>query len=763
MSNPTLPSLDLTAEAFDAQHNDALVVLKENYDRNGTLLGPLPTTRIARDSTAEYGNLVDGLLRVTQRRLSGRAVNAREHGIVADGVTTETARLQAAIDAARAAGAALFLPMGAIVCDAELDISGAEIVGAPGAVLDFTGAAPANFPNNACLFAAGDLMQLPALAADVAALTTTVTFAAAPELAPGDVFAIYNPADGSFNAARPQYRAGEWCRVVAVAGAVVTLAAPLRAGYAAADVGTYRLAPTTVQLEGVEVRGLGTTDAVAVVEVSRAVDCSFARLRLSGTQWAHLLVDRTVGAVVHDVRAFDDGPVGATNYGIAIDSSSEVLVSGCRAQVRRHAVTLNQRDVVCGVPCRKVIVDGSFLTGTDHTALDAHGGCEDYWFTNNVCCGGITAGGDRGTISKCYASGSATSSGSAVRFTETIGADFTLADCAIEETVPLGSNRGLVDWGGNTQDALVVAERAGSRFEIVRNRIRLAAGLNAMILRHRGNATADVRATVAGNIVRRPTAGQVSAYMQVRGDDTSGGRWRQVVFAANDCDGVGIMVDGTGAESIQVDGDQVLNAGAEGIRVTDSGTAADFPWGGANGDQSIAIRGAQVRASWETGIHVRGWHADVGHLLLHDAESINNSRVGSGSAVLRSSCYVQDLEVAKVRGCTFGDGQSATTQVRTWAADNVGLLVESDNTVVGAPQTSDFTNIGRHVSRIRRLGSGGTRYNVEGYAAAIPTTGTWQLGDLLWNESPSVGNPVGWICTTTGGPGVFVFTAMANL
>ncbi|MCR4307647.1 MAG: right-handed parallel beta-helix repeat-containing protein [Candidatus Berkelbacteria bacterium] len=46
---------------------------------------------------------------------------------------------------------------------------------------------------------------------------------------------------------------------------------------------------------------------------------------------------------------------------------------------------------------------------------------------------------------------------------------------------------------------------------------------------------------------------------------------------------------------------------------------------------------------------------------------------------------------------------------------------------------------------------------------AAPTNGTWEDGDIVWNSAPAVGAPVGWVCTTPGGAGVFVFTAMANL
>lgn len=36
-----------------------------------------------------------------------------------------------------------------------------------------------------------------------------------------------------------------------------------------------------------------------------------------------------------------------------------------------------------------------------------------------------------------------------------------------------------------------------------------------------------------------------------------------------------------------------------------------------------------------------------------------------------------------------------------------------------------------------------------------PTVGTWQRGDIVLNLSPTVGGPVGWVCTTAGTPGTW--------
>lgn len=47
--------------------------------------------------------------------------------------------------------------------------------------------------------------------------------------------------------------------------------------------------------------------------------------------------------------------------------------------------------------------------------------------------------------------------------------------------------------------------------------------------------------------------------------------------------------------------------------------------------------------------------------------------------------------------------------------------------------------------------------------SAAPTDGTWEDGDIIWNTAPASGGAPGWVCTTPGSTGVFVFKAMANL
>lgn len=45
--------------------------------------------------------------------------------------------------------------------------------------------------------------------------------------------------------------------------------------------------------------------------------------------------------------------------------------------------------------------------------------------------------------------------------------------------------------------------------------------------------------------------------------------------------------------------------------------------------------------------------------------------------------------------------------------------------------------------------------------SSAPTAGTWQLGDTVFNSSPTAGGTPGWVCTAAGSPGTW--KAMANL
>lgn len=99
-------------------------------------------------------------------------------------------------------------------------------------------------------------------------------------------------------------------------------------------------------------------------------------------------------------------------------------------------------------------------------------------------------------------------------------------------------------------------------------------------------------------------------------------------------------------------------------------------------------------------------------------------------------------------------GRSTTDAIANFyiEAGGTGNLILTDCTFTAlAAPTGDIT--GAQVSKI--AGGLGNRYR-QYYASAVPTTGTWSVGDRVFNSVPSVGQPKGWICTVAGTPGTWV-------
>jgi hypothetical protein len=55
----------------------------------------------------------------------------------------------------------------------------------------------------------------------------------------------------------------------------------------------------------------------------------------------------------------------------------------------------------------------------------------------------------------------------------------------------------------------------------------------------------------------------------------------------------------------------------------------------------------------------------------------------------------------------------------------------------------------------KRFAESATGWGIERYDTAPPATGTWKIGDIIWNESPAAGGYIGWVCVADGTPGTW--------
>jgi hypothetical protein len=82
--------------------------------------------------------------------------------------------------------------------------------------------------------------------------------------------------------------------------------------------------------------------------------------------------------------------------------------------------------------------------------------------------------------------------------------------------------------------------------------------------------------------------------------------------------------------------------------------------------------------------------------------------------------------------------------------------------------TEDFgrTSAVPHAKYIRKLflGSSASNGRQVTFATAEPSSGEYARGDVIFNQNPSAGGSMGWVCTTGGTAGTdAVFKAMPNL
>lgn len=73
MGTGSTPDIDVDPAAFVLTYDAELVATKQNFDNAGNLRGPLPTSLITSQHTAEWGNLIDDLIRSLQAASRGAA------------------------------------------------------------------------------------------------------------------------------------------------------------------------------------------------------------------------------------------------------------------------------------------------------------------------------------------------------------------------------------------------------------------------------------------------------------------------------------------------------------------------------------------------------------------------------------------------------------------------------------------------------------------------------------------------------------------
>lgn len=313
-------------------------------------------------------------------------INAADHGAAGNGTTDDTADLASAMDAANAAGAALFLPSGTYLCGAISKSYAPRIYAVPGTVTILASAA------SGWLWSfAGSIGSSVSVTANVDRGDYQIAVSSTDGLATGDLIRI---SDGQASyAAQATRTQGQTVEIASVDSATtLTLTDPAYASFttAAAAVIQKVTAPAGTRVSGIKFVNTNPAATVGLLRLTYLrdveVDAHSVGAGAAGVRLEHC----------HDFRVnmtcerHFDGGAGQFGYGVEVNGACAHGQINVRANRVRHAVSGSGIDNTPGEPVN-IRVSG-VAHGTTGQAWDWHAQGSDILFENCAAYGSRSFG-----------------------------------------------------------------------------------------------------------------------------------------------------------------------------------------------------------------------------------------------------------------------------------------------------------------------------------------------------------------------------------
>ncbi|GCL71801.1 hypothetical protein PN4B1_17060 [Paenibacillus naphthalenovorans] len=212
-------------------------------------------------------------------------------------------------------------------------------------------------------------------------------------------------------------------------------------------------------------------------------------------------------------------------------------------------------------------------------------------------------------------------------------------------------------------------------------------------------------------------------------DSDNVGRLEVIGNIVDTCSGSGIYVIRAG--SAVVSQNIVYNATSLGIHLTRSAGEFDVS------DNIVAVTGS-------FGIYIDTNVTGVKAIIAHN-------QIKSPT---RYGIYANQVTSLTIQGNIIDGVILSSSQVGIIFGNVTGAAIVTGNQVLNSG-TTPLSVLGgpSTVADYVEWGNGWNGSNF--YGAAAPTTGTWAVGDKVWNAAPAAGGYIGWVCTTTGTPGTW--------
>lgn len=518
--------------------------------------------------------------------------------------------------------------------------------------------------DNNILVEGGSLVETSVAPPNITRGDKTITFSSDPGTLSG-LLILRDSTNGSFNASRNDYVAGEICEFTQAA-AVLTLKDRTFDGYtASANFKAYTYTPIKFNVDGIKmVFDSGTATGLWMKGVSGFYikDSDFS----GSDEMTVVIGNYCYNGKITNSKATQTGTLvpGGTQYGFAVVGSQKIQFLGCSGEGTHHALMMGG----AVIPNRQIQVIGGHWSLTDETvggaALDCHGNSEWVEFSN-VQTNGVYLAGDniKFTNNQVYGMGT----GISIR--EMVGMNFTVSDNDVLVYAAHASS-GRASGIGLEAASMTYAKRGGA-LKIVNNTVNTSLGTARRAI----SVYADALSTQGPNtdvIISGNTVNMSAPYpYAIISYGLAEYPFRSQKITNNIINGGGIRA---GFSVISMIDDNIITGGAyQGIFFIDTGITSDAV--------SLFVRRNIISNFGYAGIEITG---DKTHPYLsvtaNDNSFQNVSYTDQGAAIVEVNIYVANalsVKACRNESLSLGANQSYNTSIVDVASSTVSRLFQN--------------------------------------------------------------------------------------
>lgn len=357
----------------------------------------------AADATAPTDSIIANALntlgsqsRIAADGLYGFAYNIESYGAVGDGTTDDTAAIQAAITAAAADGATLWVPAGKTYkCLTPLTLTSGSFIHL-GGTLNFS---EATAVSTGYITATGTEATAVNATANITANTTTISVPSGHGITAENLIRVCS--DGIYDASSTSSKVGELIEVASVTSTSITTKTPLMGSYTTAN--TARVSKIT-PVERIRIVGNGRLQGARdnlkgeygiVIRYGR--DVVIEGIRSDGFDNRHVFLPDCINTHVRNCRI--TWSQSNNGYGVSFcNAAQDCSAVGNRFDYCRHSLSTNNESAFPGVT-RRIRFQSNTITnsapantGAGGDAIDTHTAAEQIWVEDNTVIGSSSQG-----------------------------------------------------------------------------------------------------------------------------------------------------------------------------------------------------------------------------------------------------------------------------------------------------------------------------------------------------------------------------------